>query len=75
MTTNQAEQAGVKAFNNGRKMAPAVNGPFIVAACGSETDTMDLFDAYIHGWTIAMLADGAPIPTMPSVSELARIMA
>jgi hypothetical protein len=75
MTTNQAERAGVQAFNNGRKMAPAVNGPFLVAACGSETDTMDLFDAYIHGWTIAMLADGAPIPTMPSVSELARIMA
>ena len=75
MTTNQAEQAGVNAFNEGRISAPAVNQKFLVAACGSETDTMELFDAYIYGWTIAMLADGAPIPTMPSVAELARIMA
>ena len=75
MTTIQAEQAGVKAFNDGRQMAPALNQAFLVAACKSETSTTELLTAYIHGWTIAHLAKDAPIPTMPSVKELERIIA
>jgi hypothetical protein len=74
MTINQAEKAGVKAFNDGRQAAPALHQTFLNAACKSATPTRDLLKAYIHGWAIANLAKDAPTPTMPSVKEFERIM-
>ena len=71
MTKIKAEKAGVAAFNEGRKMAPALNGAFLRAACASG-NTSEMLTAYIHGWTVAMLADRAPVGT-PSVGELERI--
>lgn len=73
MNIKQAQQAGVEAFNEGRKMAPALNNAFISAACASETDTCALLDAYTHGWTIANLSSAA-IPGAPSTARLAEIM-
>lgn len=76
MTTNEAKQHGVKAFNEGMHPAPAMNQAFIKDACGSDTDTCTLLDGYNHGFTIAMLADDAGldhgIEPMPSVVELGR---
>lgn len=79
MNTIQAKQQGVAAYRAGKGRAPALNGPFLRAACAACAacaggELAALLDAYIHGWTIAMLADGAPAD-MPSVSELAVIEA
>lgn len=74
MNVKQAQKAGVAAFSEGRKMAPALNNAFITAACKSETDTCELLGAYNHGWTIANLA-AAAIPGAPSLSSLAEILA
>ena len=74
MNIKQAQQSGVNAYHEGRDAAPALNQAFLKAACESRTNTADLFDAYNHGWTIAMLTDEA-LPTAPSVAEMVRIMA
>ena len=76
MNTIQAKQQGVAAYRAGKGCAPALNGPFLRAACAACTGgkLAALLGAYIHGWTIAMLADGAPAD-MPSVRKLAVIEA
>lgn len=75
MNTTQAKQHGVAAFKAGRGRAPALNKEFAQAACaaGSTKETIRLMDAYLHGWTIASLANGQTDPTLPSVIELAAI--
>lgn len=72
ITKIDAERAGVSAYNNGIGMAPALNPDFIRAACRSG-NTLEMLNDYVHGWTIAMLADRAPVGSMPSVAELERI--
>jgi hypothetical protein len=73
MTIIQAEKEGVQAYNDGRQMAPALNAKFIVEACKSDVSTAKLLKAYIHGWTIASLADNALTSQTPSIGELERI--
>jgi len=73
MNTTQAKQQGAAAFKAGRPMAPAMNQAFLAAACKTDNLTA-LLKAYINGWTVAMLADGAPAD-MPSARELAAIEA
>jgi hypothetical protein len=74
MNTTQAKQQGAAAFKAGKGRAPALNHAFLRAA--SEAGSLGkLMDAYTHGWTIAMLADGVADQTMPSVRELAAIEA
>lgn len=73
MNTTQAKQAGAAAFKAGKGRAPALNQAFITEAAAG--NICKLMDAYIHGWTIAMLADGVADSSMPSVHELAQIEA
>ena len=74
MNTTQAKQQGAAAFKAGKGRAPALNQAFLRAA--SEAGNLAaLMDAYTHGWTIAMLADGVADQTMPSVRELATLEA
>jgi hypothetical protein len=75
MSNAKARKEGVTAYNEGRPAAPALNQRFIIAACGSATDTLSLLKSYGWGYTNAFLADGEQDATMPSVVELARIMA
>ena len=74
MDANQAKQQGAAAFKAGKGRAPALNQSFLTAASASGK-LMEMMDAYMHGWTIAMLADGVLDNTMPSVVELAEIEA
>jgi hypothetical protein len=74
MNTTQAKQAGAEAFKAGKGRAPALNQAFITEAAAAG-NLCKLMDAYMHGWTVAMLADGAQDKTMPSVRELAAIEA
>lgn len=77
MNTATAMKAGAMAFAEGRAIAPSMNQAFLRAAC-AEPQSGELFvllDAYIRGWTTAHLAKDAPLPTMPSVAALAKIMA
>ena len=74
MTTTEAKKEGIKAFNDGKSCAPALNNRFLVIA--SKTGNLvNLMKAYIDGWTIANLADGAIDNNMPSVRKLAEIEA
>lgn len=73
MNTNQAKQQGAAAFKAGKGRAPALNQAFLREAC-STGNSVALMDAYMHGWTVAMLADGAPAD-MPSARELSAIEA
>ncbi len=74
MTVCDAQKAGLQAFKNGLGRAPALNKGFTAAACASGTKLVDLLDAYLHGWTIGMLAENAT-PDIPSAQERARIEA
>jgi hypothetical protein len=74
MNTTQAKQHGASAFKAGKGRAPALNRAFLIAA-NATGNLLALMDAYTHGWTIAMLADGAEDANMPSVRELAEIEA
>ena len=74
MNIAQAKKAGAVAFQQGRSSAAAQNGAFCIEAAASDVKYVELLRAYLRGWTIAHLADKAPIPTMPSVIELANIM-
>lgn len=74
MNTTAAQKAGVQAFKDGKGVAPALNTAFLKAAAATGK-LMDMMNAYTHGWTVAMLADKAPLDTMPSVRELAAIEA
>lgn len=74
MNTAQAKQQGAAAFKSGKGRAPALNQAFLKAASAAG-NLVALMDAYMHGWTIAMLADGATDNSMPSVRELAEIEA
>lgn len=74
MTIHEAERTGVESFQAGRLRAPSLNSDFIQAACQSPTSTLDLLDAYSHGWIIASLADGMTDEELPSKKELKRIM-
>jgi len=71
---NKAQRAGVKAFNNGKDRAPALNQAFLKEACSSKINTIALLDAYLHGWDIANLANGETNQDLPSVIELKRIL-
>lgn len=76
MTIDEARKAGVKAFNEGRQVAPALNQAFLVRACASQVDTVDLLSAYSGGWTVAKLAAAATAVGMrgaPSIAALAKI--
>lgn len=74
MNKANATKAGVQAYRDGRGIAPALNQRFLVAASASG-ELVTMMDAYMHGWTIAMLADGISDQNMPSVVELAKIEA
>lgn len=74
MNKTIATKAGVHAYRDGRGRAPAMNKSFLVAASASG-ELVKMMDAYMHGWTIAMLADGIADQNMPSVVELAKIEA
>ena len=69
----EAKRAGIKAYQEGRKSAPALNNAFIRAACESETDTANLLAAYSSGWHIANLAHNA-LPGAPSLTEYTKII-
>lgn len=73
MTVIEAQKQGVQAYQSGMGKAPALNAAFTKSACASG-QFVKMADAYIYGWTIAMLADGAPEGT-PSVGVLAQIQA
>ena len=73
MTIHEAEQAGVDSFRSGRPMAPALNNDLIQAICETPKAIIPLLDAYIHGWTIAHLAEGMTDEDLPSKQELKRI--
>lgn len=73
MTVTEAQKQGVQAYQNGLGKAPALNQAFVKAALDSGK-FVKMAEAYIWGWTIAMLADGSPEGT-PSVQELANILA
>lgn len=73
MTESQAKQEGVAAYRAGYSRAPALNQGFVTAACATGK-TVQMMDAYMHGWTIASLADGMPAD-FPSVRELKKIEA
>ena len=75
MNTAKAKQHGASAYKAGEGREPALNQEFTKAACDASSmrEVINLLDAYMHGWTIAMLADGATDETMPSVRELAEI--
>lgn len=75
MTEIQAKKEGAQARKDGRPRAPSLNQKFIVAACASAVSTVKLLEAYLRGWTVAMLAEDATDPNMPSVRELAEIEA
>jgi hypothetical protein len=75
MTNTEARKEGVRAHKAGRPAAPALNQKFIAEACGSATDTLSLLESYNWGYTIAHLAEDEMDLTMPSVIELARILA
>lgn len=75
MTVIQAKKEGAKARKEGKSNVPALNQKFIDAACASSVSTVKLQDAYLRGWTVAMLAEGVSDPRMPSVRELAEIEA
>lgn len=74
MDVMQAKKAGVAAQREGRGRAPALNQQFIREACASPVSTAELLGAYIHGWTVAMLAADAQHAQTPSVQELAAIL-
>lgn len=74
MNKANAAKAGVQAYRDGRGRAPALNQKFLMAASASG-ELLKMMDAYMHGWTIAMLADGIEDKNMPSVVELAKIQA
>lgn len=74
MDIKQAQRAGVTAYNHGHGRAPALNAQFTKDACASG-NLITMLDGYLHGWDIANLADMAVLPSMPSVIELAEIMA
>ncbi|ATG93122.1 hypothetical protein CQB05_02890 [Paracidovorax citrulli] len=74
MQISEAKMAGVEAFRAGKGRAPALNPGFVTRAIEAG-NLLNLMDAYLHGWTIASLAHDAPLPTMPSVVELAQIEA
>ena len=74
MTKEIAERTGVLAFQGGKPMPPALNNAFIEAACHSPIKTVALLDAYIHGWTVASLAEREMDELLPSRKELTRIM-
>lgn len=74
MNIAQAKQQGAAAFKSGKGRAPALNAAFLKEASASG-NLCKLMDAYMHGWTIAMLADGVKDASMPSVRELAEIEA
>jgi hypothetical protein len=73
---SEAKKAGVKAFNEGRQVAPALNQAFLFDACASSVDTAELLAAYTKGWTVAKLAAAATAVGMtgaPSIAALANI--
>lgn len=73
MTFNEAQKQGVAAYRAGLKSAPFYNPEFTKLALASGQFTK-LAEGYTNGWTVAMLADGAPEGT-PSVQSLALILA
>lgn len=75
MTEAQAKKEGAKAQQAGKPNAPALNQAFLMAACASPIQTMLLLDAYLRGWTVAMLAAETTDPETPSARELAAIQA
>jgi hypothetical protein len=79
MDAQQATKAGADAFAAGLGRAPALNQKFTADACAAAREAggglVDLLGAYLHGWTVAMLADNAPLADMPSVIELRTILA
>jgi hypothetical protein len=60
MDIKDAREAGAKAFADGKKRAPSLNGTFVEACDASETPFSVLLIAYLRGWDRANLA--APIP-------------
>lgn len=74
MNITEAKKQGAAAFKNGKGRAPALNLAFLEEASASG-NLLNLMDTYTHGWTIAMLAEGAADHTTPSVRELALIEA
>jgi hypothetical protein len=79
MTIDEAKRAGANAFIAGLGRAPALNHGFTTDAIASARETggklTDLLAAYGTGWTVANLAENAPLPDMPSVIEFNRLMA
>lgn len=78
MSLEDAKRAGADAFIAGRPRAPALNQEFISAACAASSvgglDLSGLLEAYLRGWTVALLAENSPVPTMPSRVEFDSIM-
>lgn len=77
MNLKDAKQAGVKAFNDGRGRAPALNNKFVQSSLvdsklDGEIALVEMFEGYLMGWDIANLADGMG-PEFPSVKALAEI--
>lgn len=73
MTVNEAQKQGVEAYRAGMGRAPALNPAFTNQALASGR-FCKMADAYINGWDVANLADGAPADA-PSVASLALILA
>ena len=77
MNINDAKKAGALAYQAGEGRRPS--GPFVSAACAVDPcnarQVSDLLGAYLNGWDYANLADGCEDLAMPSVIELARILA
>jgi fructose-specific phosphotransferase system IIC component len=75
----QATKIGAQAFAEGRGRAPALHPTFTASACAAAREggvgLVALLDGYLRGWTVAMLADAAPLPDMPSVIALRAILA
>lgn len=71
MEISQAQLLGAQAFKAGKARAPALNPSFIDAAHRSG-NLAELLDAYLHGWTIAMLAERAPLSRVPAASSCSR---
>ena len=70
----EAKKMGVQAFNEGKKVAPALNPAFLAWASSTGARLVDLMDEYTGGWSVAMLAEGQT-PDFPSVKALAEILA
>lgn len=74
MTKLEAKKQGIEAFENGKCRAPALNNKFLVAACGSKTETNYLLNDYLYGYDIASLSKDSIDSNLPSVIEYNSIM-